>query len=455
MPPEENTLVVGATRKGKTLSAARAVVESSGAAVILDPHKQSLAQAVLAHAASNLLYACLSDLAHVLGFELLTPSANPDPLLRQLENHRRAEAFVQILMRRRDGDGMAATPLIEEWVMAAIMMYLYQRAGRKPPAVLQYAFTPGSEEFAALVSGCELTEIAAKFRQLEKLKPRALRAEVGSASRLVNSVFGSPAFAAWSRGGFDLGGFLQRTGRLVVERGEDIGDDTMRTIMGAIVLLVVEHAKRRPQPHPPIRVVIDEATNARLVGAPELRGLAETNKNGLYWTLLVQNLNFPGGADDDVLQNCTRHEWFGCPYHDLARKAAADVLAGLPRGEQSRAERLAELTHEIMTLPPGWRWVRDASGSRKEYVPLLEQYPDWPGLREHKLMGTIQWIHSRTEYRAAEGPPSASSSNNETPPSDRTRDDSSPAKRLKQILKRSAKKRAGGSEKSNGGSASG
>src|SRR5262249_23495334 len=149
---------------------------------------------------------------------------------------------------------------------------------------------------------CTLPEIRAKFRQLETMTPRALRAEVGSVMRLVNSVFRSPSFAVRSKTGFDLGAFLQAKGKLIIERGDDIGDDTMRTIMGAIVLLVIEHAKRRPKPYPPIRIYIDEATNAQLVGAPELRGLAETNKNGLYWTFLVQNLDFPGGSDA-VLQN--------------------------------------------------------------------------------------------------------------------------------------------------------
>src|SRR5947208_1770428 len=116
---------------------------------------------------------------------------------------------------------------------------------------------------------------------------------------------------------------------------------------------------------------MDEATNARLVGAPELRGLAETSKNGLYWRFIVQNLDFPGGADA-VLQNCLRHEWFACPSHKLARIAAIDVLTGLGSSEVSRAERLENLTDDIVTMAPGWRWVRDARGSRKEYVPLLE-----------------------------------------------------------------------------------
>ena len=451
MTPRANVIQVGATRKGKTLAAARMIVETPDeAAVILDPHKQSLAQAVLTHATGNLLYERLSEIAFTLGFNMLTPSAHSDAQQRHLKSQRRAEVFVDILLRRRDVDGMAGTPLMEEWVMAAIMLYLFQTV-RQPLTTLPYAFLPGTEEFTTLLRGCTLPDIRHKFQQLERLSGRGLRAEVGSASRLVNAVFRSPAFAARCRGGFDLGAFLQRRGLLIIERGEEIGDDTMRVIMGAVILLVIEHAKRRPEPHPPIRIYIDEATNARLVGAPELRGLAETNKNGLYWTFLVQNLDFPGGADP-VLQNCVRHEWFGCPYHELARKAATDVIAGLPPSEQSRAERLAELTQEIMTLPPGWRWVRDSAGSRKEYVPLLENpWVDWPGLRDAKLQEQIQWIRARPEYGVPVTPPSSSSSPATPPPPSSSPADSSPAERWR----RGRRRQADGSSNSDGGGASG
>lgn len=445
-----NVLRVGATRKGKTLAAARSIVESTNeASVVLDPHKQSLAQAVLTHATGNVLYEKLSHVSATLGFELLAPSASADPVRRHLENRHRAEAFVEILLRRRNADGMAATPLLEEWVMAAVTLYLFQGM-RKPLTMLPFAFMPGTDEFRWLVRGCELPDIRHKFTQLERLNPRALRAEVGSAARLMNPVFASPAFQARCRGGFDLRGFLQDRGVLIIERGEDVGDDTMRTVMGAVVLLVIDHAKRRPKPYPPIRVTIDEATNARLVGAPELRGLAETNKNGLYWTFLVQNLDFPGGADA-VLQNCTRHEWFGCPFGELARKAASDVVSGLPSGDESRAERIAALADEIMNLPAGWRWVRDLAGSRKEYVPLLQDpWPDWPGLRERKLAEKLSWIRARPEYGAPSTPSSWTSSAGTAPPPPRSRTDSSPAERFK----RGSARRDGGSPASGGAGAS-
>jgi hypothetical protein len=448
--PKPNLLEIGATRKGKTLAAARCVVESPDeAAVILDPHEQSLAQAVLTHATANILYERLSDVRRTLGFDLLSPSSHPDPVQRHLENQQRAEAFVAILTRRRDVDGLGSTPLLEEWTYAAVTLFLFQTMP-KPLTVLPYAFLPGTDEFAALVRDCPLPDVKYKFKQLESLSPRGLRSEVGSASRLINGVFRSPAFAARSRGGFRLDKFLDARGKLIIEAG-GVGEDTMRAIMGAIVLLVIDYAKRRPKPYPPVRIYIDEANNARLVGTPELRGIAETAKSGLLWTFLVQNLDFPGGSDA-VLQNMHRHEWFGCPFHDLARKGAIDVLAGLPPSEQSRAERIDELTREIMTLPPGWRWVRDADGSRKEYVPLLKNpYPDWPGLREKKLEERLCQIFSRSEYESSVEPPSATSSKPATPRPTKSGGDSSPIRRLR----RGASSPADSSGKSESGGASG
>lgn len=132
MTQKANVIQVGATRKGKTLSAARCIVESNDeAAVILDPHKQSLAQAVLTHATGNLLYDKLSDLDHAIGFEMLTPSSSADPLRRELDNQLRAEAFAAILLRRRDAEGMAGTPLLEEWCLAALALYLNQAEEKK------------------------------------------------------------------------------------------------------------------------------------------------------------------------------------------------------------------------------------------------------------------------------------------------------------------------------------
>lgn len=441
-----NELYVGATRQGKTLAAVRRIVETPGeAAIVCDPHELSLVLGVLTHARREMLYERLSHVEHALGFDLLVPSIQSDPMARLLENQRRAEGFVAIVLRRREGDTLAGSPLMEEWSMAAISSYLHQ-ATPKPLTMLPSIFQPGTSEFNALVRDCTLEDLRYKFRQLERLNPRALRAEVGSTVRLLNGVFRSPSFAARSRGGFNLGAFLERRGILLLEAG-DVSEDTMRIIMGAVILLVIDYVKRRPSKAVPIRITIDEANNAQLVGRPELKGLAETAKSGLYWRFLVQNLDFPGGADP-VLQNCLVHYWYGCPYHDLARKAAVDVLPGLPRTEQSRAERLEELTNDIMTLRPGWRWTRDAGGSRKEYVPMLEHpWPNWGNLRDDKLKETICQIYAHPAY-GGPATPASSTSSPDIPPPPPTLPNSSPAERWRRGKR---KPDAGSSASENGG----
>ena len=437
-----NLVRVGATRKGKTQSAAKDVIDSPDwAEVILDPHQHSLAETIMTHVEGNVLFEKLSDVSLTLGFDFLSPSTAPDEARRAMENQQRGEAFCEILMRRRGSDGMAGTPLMEEWVMGAISLYLFQKV-RLPLTILPSAFQTGSQEFETLVSGCTNRQSKAKFQQLAKMSPRAQRGETGSAVRLTNGVFRNKSFTARCRGDYKLGEFLQAKGKLVIERGEDIGDDAMRAIMGGINLLVIDHARRRPKPYPPIRIRIDEATNARLVGTPELHGIAETSKYGLYWEFMVQNLDFPGGADH-VLQNCLRHEWFGCPFYELARKAAVDIVAGLPASEEeSRADRISNLTTEMMNLPPGWRWVRDPEGSRKEYVPMLEHpWPDWADLRQDKLKEKLQWIYARPEYGVPSTQSDSTSSEDTPAPPPSSRKDSSPAERWK----RGGKKPADGS----------
>ncbi|MFN4261396.1 MAG: hypothetical protein ACK4RK_19085 [Gemmataceae bacterium] len=425
----QNVVRIGEPGSGKTEATVTSIAQSNGAEVNLDPHEDSLARKALIHTEGNVLFARLSDVRHAIGFELLKQSNDP------LENHLRAEAFVDILVRRRNADGLAATPLLEEWVMAALMLVLFQRRP-KPIRWLPSAFTPGTKRFAALLRGCQLADVRRKFRFLSTLSPRALRAEVGSASRLITSVFRSPAFIAWSQGGFDLGGFLEQKGRLIVERGKEIGHDTMRTIMAAIILLTITYAEQRKFALPTIRVRIDEATNAGLLTNTELKAAAEHNKRGLYFEFNLQRLDVPCDPND-LLQLCHRHEWYRCSNYELARKAATDIVAGLPGSDQPRAQRVAAIADEIMNFSLGWRFVRDRSGSRKEYVPMLQNpWPDWPGLREAKLQEKLQLIYNRTEYRKPDEPTSTTTSRCATRPSNRLPEPDSPALRLKQRGKR-------------------
>ncbi|MFL5328601.1 MAG: hypothetical protein ACJ8C4_06770 [Gemmataceae bacterium] len=426
----------GATGAGKTQAASGDVVASRFAEVILDPEKDSFAATVVKNVSGNFLYDRLDDLKNALGYELLTLSSHPEDRQREFENDRNAKAFAAILLRRRDSDSMATTPLMEEWVTAGIALIQFQ-VPHKPLTMLPFAYMPDTAEFKTLLRDCESRALAHKFRQLECLSIRALRAEVSSALRLIGPVVNDPCFHVRCRGGFDIGAALQRRCKVVVEAG-DAGDDAKRIIMGAIVLKVIEHAKRRPRPEPPIYIRIDEATAAGLVGKPELRGIAQTRKYGLFFDFLGQTLDYPGGSGS-VLQNCKRHEWFCCPDYDLARKAAIDILAGLPVDDRSRAERIEEIARDVMFLRPGERWVRDAAGSRFEYVEMLKSpWPPWPGLAKTKLRLKLERVFARPEYQLCEAKRSATSSKPETQQPPSLLAASSPARRLKQQEKRRA-----------------
>src|SRR4051794_2890111 len=111
---------------------------------------------------------------------------------------------------------------------------------QKDPSIIPFGFRPDTPEFRALLRDCELAEMRHKFQALVGMKPRALRSEVGSAVRLVDGVFGSPEFLAACRPGVDLGAFVQRRGKLLLERGT-ADEDVTRTIIGGLSLRITEH----------------------------------------------------------------------------------------------------------------------------------------------------------------------------------------------------------------------
>lgn len=425
-----NTLSIGSPGSGKSCAAAVDAVTFPGSVYVGDPHCQSLAEIVLEHATGYVLFDRLSDLKHPLPFDLLKPHISSDPLEVEVKNHRSAQLFTEILMRRRQGD-IANMPLLEEWLSSLILMFLFQRR-RKSLRLLPYGFIPGTREFESLVNDCTLPDIQAKFRSLSKLNPRALRAEIGSAARLINANFRSPHFLARCDGDFDIDAFVNAKGKLIIEKGDDVDDDATTTILSARTLSFINYVKSRARPHPPIRIYLDEATNAKTAGRIEEKAAGETRKYGLSWYVMCQYPNFPGGTDG-YFQNFPRKEIYRTADRDLARKMASIIASENPDYELTRAERVESLTSKIMNLQPGWRFVTGPGGSRfPEYVvPLRSPWPDWPGLREAKLKEKLKCIYNRIEYRKRDEPKSENSSKPETPPPASSLEDSSPAVRWK------------------------
>ena len=407
-----NCLITASPGGGKSMLAAREALEWNGPLIVIDPHRDSLAKKVLTHITGNVLYEKLSDVVHTLGWDFLIPSDHPNPAVRKMENDWQAGVFVDILLRQSNMDSLGAQPLKQQWTMRVIQLYLQQNR-RWPLTILPFALRPNTTKFDQLLEHCTNPDLAELFDQLRRLTPRSLRSEIGSALRLLESVCESAAFAIRARGGFNFEEFLQNNGKLIVERGDEISEDAMRVMMTAINIRTINHAKRRKAPFPPIRLYIDEATNFGLVGRPEARALAETRKFGLFFSLLVQAHNFPAGTEDLILQASLRKVWGLCSNYDIARKGAQGLVAASRFDDESSfASRVASMTNDLMNLKPGWFWIQDPAGVRKQYVELLEDPWVWPKLQELKLRQKIAQIHARPEYGLSSTEESASSSMN-------------------------------------------
>src|SRR5205814_6714404 len=129
-----HTFVCGATRSGKSeaeLSRLVPLAKADDCAIVLLDPPGSLARKFLLYLdlhgqSSRVLYDRLSDTDRVPGYDWLVRSNHPDPLQREAENDERIREFASVLLRRRGILDPAATPLIEEGLLAALRLYLYQ-----------------------------------------------------------------------------------------------------------------------------------------------------------------------------------------------------------------------------------------------------------------------------------------------------------------------------------------
>jgi hypothetical protein len=435
-----HTFVCGATRSGKSEAELARLVplakQGDCAIVLVDP-PGTLARKFLLHLdllglTSRVLYDRLCDTDRVPGYDWLAASMHPDPLQRDAENDERIRDFAEILIRRRGAKGTAGTPLIEETVLAAVAVFIRQ-AVPVPLPWLADIFDPLSERRAHLLRNCTESELKRKLQDLGSLSPTTRRAETAPAERILRAVLQSPAFRVRSGDAtFDVGRFLDDRGILILDgssRG-NLSRDAMSVMMGAVILRVIEYARRGAANR--IVLVLDEAANANLLGLQESQALAEAGKWRLEVHVLVQDpFGFPTPEiRSNVMQNCWRHEWFRQGSAEAARLAAEDVAtpqldplklhhteertrtvdAGFDRvtthgrsssvdsnGRKVRSQstntvlwprrsevkdtqdrytalrdQVALAQKELMLLGPGYRFVRDDGVSRSpEYVRML------------------------------------------------------------------------------------
>jgi hypothetical protein len=335
-----NMLVVGTSGYGKSTFELRQLVDEADyantAIVCLDPHG-TLAEDLLAHLLARghqnrILYERLSDLDPVLAWDFLTPSSATIALQREAENDVRTRDFADILTRRRDQTkDLSETPLIEEWLLPALRLYINQ-SEQLPLTALLHVFDSQHPTFHQMLEGCSDHDTVRKFRYLfdhPKQSPYV------PAKRLLDGVCGTPALKVRCQRlpGFDLAAHLHSKGILIVDgasRGT-LSDAARRTMMGSIVLKVIQYVRTRPSPLPLVTLSIDEATNAALIGASgiETSAMAECRKMGLAFHLMVQLFDFPStDTEDKVLNNCACRVYFHCSNPKTASQAARDLAGG-------------------------------------------------------------------------------------------------------------------------------
>lgn len=439
-PPVTHTLICGASRSGKSEAELARLVplarRGDCSLVVMDP-PGTLARKLLLHLhalglADRVLYDRLADTDRVPGFDWLAPSVHPDPLQREAENDERVREFAAILLRRRGIQDPARTPLIEEWLLAALRLYLAQQSP-VPLPWLPDVFDLSSPTRSRLLASCTDARLVRKIHEHASLSPTARRTEAAPAERILRAVCTSPAFKVRSgEPTFDLGRFLDDRGILILDGNSqgNLSRDAAAVMMGSVILRVIQHCRTRSKNR--VVLVLDEAVNAGLIGVHESQALAECGKWGLEFHILIQSpFSFPSEEiRTSVLQNTWRHEWFRQGSPEAARLAAEDVGTPLldplkvhhdekrfrttdagydhipaesrsetvdEHGRRSRStswgtvvrprrrevaytqphytalrDQILLIQKELMLLQPGWRFVRcDRITQDPEYVPML------------------------------------------------------------------------------------
>lgn len=350
-----HTLVCGASRSGKSEAELVRLVRLARcgdcAIVLLDP-PGTLARNFLLHLdrigqASRVLYDRLADTDFVPGYDWLAPSSNPDALQREAENDERVREFASILLRRRGIQDTASTPLIEETVLAALRLYLYQEVP-VPLPWLADVFDVRSSARAHLLSHCTEPNLVRTFHDLGSLSLTARRSETAPAERILRAVLGSPAFRVRSgQATVDLDHFLDDKGILILDgssRG-NLSRDASTVMMGTIILRTIHHCRTGTANR--VVLVLDEAVNAGLIGLHESRALAEAAKWNLEFHVIIQDpFGFPSAEiRSNVLQNTWRHEWFRQGSAEAAKLAAEDVAT--PLLDTLRVHHLEDRVHSV------------------------------------------------------------------------------------------------------------
>ena len=442
-----HVLIVGGSGSGKTTAEVKALVEEAdrndSAIVCIDPHVDSLAAGFIAHLCerghqNRILYDRLRDIKRVLKWDFLSPSKAASPRERHAENETRCEQFADILLRRRGQKSAAKTPDIEEWLLAALRLYISQRK-RRPLADIRYAFSFAHPTFQAMLNGCQDSETRYQFEEIIHSGTMPYRA----AEKIIKGVCRAPAFQVRTEhdGGFNFDRHLDNRGILIVEGGEGgtLSPDAMRTMMGAIILKTLYYLRERKREFPGVTLALDEATNANLIGEAghEVNALGELRKYGLGMHILVQYLDFPSTRiEKGVLTNCDTRKYFRCPEPRTAIRLGDDLGGGYTSyGTKRRYYKDGSMwdapadfdnpyADELRNLPRGECYVRRGNQTSRERVfPLPAPFGASKSAAAIMVRAYFDAIKERSEYYSPNNDYEESPISDSPTPPDRKHDD--------------------------------
>ncbi len=440
MLANRNVLIVGGPGYGKSTAEVKDLVEEADrgdtAIVCIDPHVDSLAALFFAHLCERghrdrVLYDRLAQIGRVLKWEFLAPSRATSARERHGENQTRCEQFAEILLRRRGKDSAATTPGIEEWLLAALNLYIYQRR-RRPLADLRYAFSIAHPKFHDMLLGCDDADTRCKFEEIIESRQTPYKA----AERLIMGVCRSAAFQVRTEhdGGFSFERHLDRKGIVIVEGGEGgtLSPDAMRTMMGAIILKTINYLRERKREFPHVTLSLDEANNASLIGEAghEVRAMAELRKYGISMHVLVQLLDFPSARiERAVMATCATHRYFCCSDPKTAARVGED-LGGSYESTGTKTRYYKDGTswdapatfenpyaRELRELSRGECLTRRGNENIRERItPLPEPFGLSKTARVKLLDGLLKAVQQRPEYYSPGDVEQASPRQSPTPP---------------------------------------
>jgi hypothetical protein len=440
-------LIVGAPGSGKTTFELKRLVEEAdrgdAAMLVIDPHFNSLAGPLFTALCerghrSRILYERLGEVDRVLMWDLLAPSTATCPRQRRGENQTACDQFAEILLRRRGKDSAADAPSTEEWLLAVLGLYIRQRH-RRPLADLRYGFSFGHPTFESMLQGCDDADVRSKFEVIRDSRQTPFKA----AERVIAGVCRSPAFQVRTEhvNGFDFARHLDKKGIIIVEGGVGgtLSADAMGTTMGAILLKTLNYVRDRKREFPRVRIALDEANNANLIGQAghEVRALAELRKNGLGMDIMVQLLDFPSSRiERAVLATCATRYYFSCSDPRTANLLGEDLGGTFQTpGTKTRYYKdgsTFDAPHdsnnpyaaELRNLARGEYFVRRGTQtSRERFTPVPNPFGLSKETQNGVMEGLLQVVKQRPEYfspdESIDRPPTAQlSSPNVDPESD-------------------------------------